>query len=632
MRPGFHISVLVVYLVTALIWLWTFPFSKHFNLIDISTEGLYFLAAVISYLVVLRLRIKALEIGWPIFAYGTLLDLLDEFTRDKDFFNDPLEDLLNAFGLLLVAFGFYTAYKQRTSERDALHQSTRRLQTEALKLDAILSAIDDGVMALDSRGAVLFLNPAAAKIACIAPAEAVGRSIHEILPLEAMAEDQANLDQFVEILHAGVENQAQQDFGLQRPDQSDRRTIEVFGTQVGDPHSDGLNSILACRDVTQRRLLEQELLATSKEETMRLLSGGVAHDFNNILAAIQSWVALSRLRGDRTDGPDPLEKIEAACKRGKRLGSQLMSLARGGEPIKAPVRLAELVMDEAEFALRGSGVVCLFEIAEDLWPAEVDPGQISQLVHNLLLNARQAMPDGGKVWIELDNFAAEPHNNAAKLSGRFLRMIIRDNGPGIPAEHLNRIFEPYFTTRKTGSGIGLATSRAIVKRHGGSIDLSCPPSGGTHFTILLPIGLRKLGPLLIPAPAQPAGGRLLLVDDNIEFREPVALSLREKGYEVDVAENGRQAVEHYRQILAIGGHIDLIIMDLTMPGDIGGREAMHRILSLDPAARGIIASGYHEDPVMAHYKDHGFLGVITKPFELNELIDLIERTMQRNGS
>ncbi len=628
MSRSFHLVVLLVYAVTVLIWFWAFPLVKNFSSIDLTTEGLYFLAALVSYRVASRLRIRALEIGWPVFTYGILIDLLDEFTRDSAFPNDPIEDLLNGMGMLLIAFGFLAAYRQRTQERDALHRSTAALDAERTRLGTILGAIGDGVAALDSGGKVQFLNRAASRICAMPSEKAVGLWIGQVLPLASSTGDTPAPDLVALVRSGALSTEAGGDFHFPMEGGATPRTIEVYGAllEASDGFSDEV--ILAFRDVTRRRRLEQEMLADGREESVRLLAGGVAHDFNNILAAIQSWVALGRLREGRSDGPDALEKIEAACRRGKRLGTQLMALTRGGEPVKAPVRLGDMIRDETEFALRGTGVVVLFDLDPDLWAAEIDAGQVSQVLHNILLNAHQAMPDGGRIWIHAANQVVTGTSELPLDSGRFVAITIRDDGPGIAPEHLERIFQPYFTTRESGSGLGLATSQAIVRRHGGALQVDCPPTGGSEFLIMLPASTRPARPVLL-AQAPPTGAwRLLLVDDNIDVREPVALALREKGYEVDVAESGRVAVEHYRQVLAVGGRIDLVIMDLTMPGDIGGREAMKRIHALDAHARGVIASGYHQDPVMARHREHGFLGVITKPFEINDLIELVERAVR----
>lgn len=631
MRPIVWI-VLVVYLVTAAVWFWVFPLSNKFSAVDITTESILFLASMVSYAIVLRHRVTILEIGWPIYAYGTLIDLLDEFTRDKDFFNDPLEDILNSFGLVLVAYGFYSAFRQRTEERDAQIEAKLALEIERGKLDAILSSIGDGVIATSADQNILFLNPSAAKICGRESKDWVGRKIHEFFPFDP--ESRALLETDLKAFFSGKADPnpaaAGKSIGILVGPQ--KRALEAFSSPIPGRVQAHRNAIFVFRDVTQRKRQEQELLDASKADSMRLLAGGVAHDFNNVLAAIQNWVALGNMKGQNPapgpkSSPNILEKIEAACRRGKRLGTQLMSLAKGGDPIKVPVAMEKLVRDEAEFALRGSGVRVYFEFDPNLWTGNVDAGQISQVIHNLLINARQSMPDGGKVWVEMHN------HNLAKgtpeiAAGKYIQVIVRDNGPGIPLELRDDIFKPYYTTKKTGSGLGLAVTKTIVTRHGGSIQVKSPLGGGTHFELLLPVSSTQVPADPERQQLRPMGGRLLLVDDSFEIREPLAMSLRESGYEVDVCESGRHAVEHYRQFQAIGTKVDLIIMDLTMPGDIGGKEAMARILALDPNAKGIIASGYHQDPVMAQFRQHGFQGVIAKPFQLDALIDIIERTLR----
>ncbi len=624
MRPVVWI-VLVLYTVTAAVWFWVFPLSKNFSAVDITTESLLFIAAMVSYGIVLRHRVTILEIGWPIYGYGVLFDLLDEFTRDRDFFNDPLEDVLNSFGLILVAYGFYTAFRDRTAERDAQIQAKSALETERGRLDTILGSIGEGVIATSADQKILFLNSSAAQICGSEPEGWVGRRIQEFFPFDEVGRAmlQTELKQFFTAQHEASAT-ATQSFQIELNQR--KRSLEVVSGPLPSSGGEVGNALYVFRDITSRMRQEQELLDASKAESMKLLAGGVAHDFNNVLAAIQNWVALGKLHGDnKKDGPNVMEKIESACKRGKRLGTQLMSLAKGGDPIKAPVAMEQLVRDEAEFALRGSGVRVYFEFEDGLWSGDVDAGQISQVVHNLLINARQSMPDGGKVWVEMHNHTVT-EDTAEVAAGKYIQLIVRDNGPGIPLELRADIFEPYYTTKKTGSGLGLAVSKTIVTRHGGTIQVRSPQGGGTHFELLLPVSSVAAASAPERPRTKPLGGRLLLVDDSFDIREPLAISLRECGYEVDVCDSGRRAVEHYRQFLALGTKIDLVIMDLTMPGDIGGKEAMARILAIDPNAKGVIASGYHQDPVMAQFREHGFQGVITKPFRLDSLIDLIERT------
>jgi PAS domain S-box-containing protein len=374
-------------------------------------------------------------------------------------------------------------------------------------------------------------------------------------------------------------------------------------------------------DSTERELLEEELRKREKLESVGLLAGGIAHDFNNILTAVLGNINLAQAVADPHDPVHSrLDEAEKATLAARGLTQQLLTFAKGGSPIKRPMSIAQLVKEQSVFACRGTSAFCQVTTDPALWASEVDEGQIGQVVHNLVLNAVQAMDGSGTVFVRAENVTLGPPQDPLLPQGRFVRLTVRDTGSGIPRENLQRMFDPYFTTKPGGSGLGLAVTYSIVKQHGGHIRVDSEQGSGTTFSVLLP----AVGQALPPEPAtgqaaQPGKGRVLVMDDERIVRDTAAAMLAGLGYEAECAPDGGSALAQYEQARSQGRPFDLVIMDLTIPGGVGGKEAIRRFLAVDPAVRALVSSGYSNDPVMAHYAEHGFYGVITKPYRLTDL-------------
>jgi CheY-like chemotaxis protein len=327
--------------------------------------------------------------------------------------------------------------------------------------------------------------------------------------------------------------------------------------------------------------------------------------------------------------------------RAKGLTQQLLAFAKGGAPVRRPGQIRDLIRDTASFAASGSSVVVHLAVAHDLRPVAVDAGQIGQVVENLVLNAAQSMPHGGVLRVEAQNVLLPPQRpgdaGALPLAPDwYVRCSVRDQGVGIDAEDLPRIFDPYFTTKKGGSGLGLATSYAIVRRHGGHITASSEPGKGTEVTFYLP-ALKTAAADELPETAASSESaaveshRVLLMDDDASVREVVALMLSRLGYQVTTATSGEEAVEAYRRALDLGQRFDAVIMDLTVAGGLGGREATRRLLAIDPDARIVVSSGYSGDPVLADHRDHGFVARLPKPYATEDLERTLREVLSSSG-
>ncbi|HEY5673594.1 MAG TPA: ATP-binding protein [Malonomonas sp.] len=378
-----------------------------------------------------------------------------------------------------------------------------------------------------------------------------------------------------------------------------------------------------CTDINERKRLEAERQTIEKLNTVGTLAGGIAHDFNNILAGIYGNISLAKRKlppGHPTF--KYFDAVDKSMSRATLLTNQLLTFAKGGAPVVENLNLDSLVEEIVQFNLSGSKVRAEFSYAEDLWPAEVDQGQIQQVFSNLTINAMQSMPEGGHLYIRMENASITDNSVPGLAEGKYLRITVRDEGVGISPDHLGRIFEPYFTTKQAGSGLGLATVYSIVNRHGGHINVVSGLDQGTTFTLYLPASeIQRLPTDLAESELSPLqkSCKVLVMDDEEIVRETLSMMLEELSCSVESTVDGQQAMRLYQQALKTGKSFDLVILDLTIPGGIGGLETAKRLLELDPEARILISSGYAEDPVMANYAEYGIKGVIPKPYDFNRL-------------
>ncbi|HMK35834.1 MAG TPA: ATP-binding protein [Desulfomonilaceae bacterium] len=401
-------------------------------------------------------------------------------------------------------------------------------------------------------------------------------------------------------------------------------------TLIGNVNKDRLLGIWWLkRDISDKKRTEEEMVKNQKLESLGILAGGIAHDFNNLLTGILGNVSLARTFIE----PDhrAVSRLDAAAKastRAQELTRQLLTFSRGGAPLKKTASISELLKDAVTFAVRGSHVASQFDISENLWPIDMDEGQISQVVNNLIINAIQAMPLGGTIRIRAANAIVDSTHNLPLRQGNYVTVSISDNGIGIPLEHQQKIFDPYFTTKNTGSGLGLATSYSIIRKHDGFIGVNSEAGKGTTFTFYLPASVKS------PEPQRRtyqdpdvSRGRILVMDDEELIRDLVGEMLTVLGYVAEYAKDGAEAIEKYGQAFHSDHPYDLVLMDLTIPGGLGGREAVQRLRQIDPAVKAVVSSGYSNDTVMADFEEFGFLGVLPKPYNLEEVRRLLNRML-----
>jgi nitrogen-specific signal transduction histidine kinase/CheY-like chemotaxis protein len=390
--------------------------------------------------------------------------------------------------------------------------------------------------------------------------------------------------------------------------------------------------VLVFRDITERERMEKELVRASRLESVGILAGGIAHDFNNILTAVIANLSLAKLdiQGD-SDLATCVREAESATLRARDLTQQLLTFANGGEPVRSAVDFTSVVREVTEFALHGAKANCTFDLEDGLWPVDADKGQLGRVIQNLVINAVQAMPEGGTIRIVARNHAVIGIGRPAVDPGDYVHISIQDSGTGIKPKDLPHIFDPYFTTKQTGTGLGLAAVYSIIKKHRGLIDVDSELKKGTTFHIWMP-ALRASKALPEAASLSaivPMKGKILFMDDEPSIRSMATMLMRRIGLEVVAVSDGREVIDKYNAALEDGTPFSLVIMDLTVPGGMGGREALSYLREIDAAVKVVVSSGYSSDPIMANHKEHGFCGMIAKPYDVGQFNRVIVETLGR---
>jgi PAS domain S-box-containing protein len=400
---------------------------------------------------------------------------------------------------------------------------------------------------------------------------------------------------------------------------------------VDNPGDERRYVICVGRDLTRRRRMQEEVLRLQKLESVGTLAGGIAHDFNNLLAAVLGSVSLAKsLVGEKNDVTSLLSEAEEACLRAKDLTQQLLAFSRGGAPVKRWVALPELLRQTCGFVIRGSRAICDLSLQDGLWDVELDEGQFARVLHNIVLNAIESMSEGGQIRVAAENVVL-PAGSAVPLpDGSYVHVSVSDQGCGIPAGHLAKIFDPYFTTKQTGSGLGLAVSHTIVKNHGGHIVVESETGRGSTFRIYLPAspGDRPCRGPGVPVPRSDLHKKVLVMDDEEAVRKMMVAMLQHLACSVGTAADGTEALRMYEQAKADAAPFDLVVLDLTVPGAMGGKETLRELLKIDPNVRAVVASGYSSDLTLARFRAEGFVGCLLKPFTLEELRVSLERAMR----
>ncbi len=506
-------------------------------------------------------------------------------------------------------------------------QADDRLASEKERLAVTLRSIGDAVVATDAAGHIQVLNTVAEALTGWRQAEASGRYIGDILRFHEHRASGGSGIRFDDVLAGRSRLDIAEPLLLLSRD-GRQRLVTGSASTIFDADSKPNGMVMAFRDVTDRAQVEAAQALTDKLESLGFLAGGIAHDFNNLLTAILGNISLAASEQDRATVRDLLTAAESATLQARDLTVQLLTFAKGGIPIKEVIAPASVIRESADMALHGSSSRVEYGFAPSLWAVNMDPGQIGQVIRNLVINADQAMPGGGRIVIRAENVMTDAPVAGAVPAGRYVKVSITDSGVGIPERHLEKIFDPYFTTKDKGSGLGLATSLSIVRHHGGHILVQSRAGIGTTFEIYLPAFTDPVPSLPIAPEAVPKGpGRVLVMDDEEAIRQIASRILARNGFVVESASDGAEAIRLFEDARRRGCPFDVVILDLTIRGGMGGQEAMRTLLELDPHVKAIVSSGYSNDPVMASHRQHGFRGVAAKPYQMDAFVETVRRVM-----
>ncbi len=528
----------------------------------------------------------------------------------NDYLTKPLD-----LGLLDVRLSVAERQIRDLAERN---QARAALQESASTMADILENTNDGFFALDHNWRFTFANPQAEMLLGSTREELIGKGLWE---------------EFPELKNSAFEENY-------RRVSADRVAMDFQATDAGGkiwfemrayPSNSGVSVFF--RDVTERKRSEEERLTTSKLESLGTLAGGIAHDLNNILTVISGNIGLAQIESPPDAGNllSYLAKAGQAARHAAHLSSQLLTFSKGGAPLKRVSHVSQLVTQAAEFSLYGSSLRADIEIPGDLWAAEVDPGQIEQVVNALMMNAREAMPHGGTVRLTARNVELGESPGLLLPPGRYVKVSISDRGSGVPDDLSTKIFDPYFTTKPTSSGLGLAISYSIVKKHGGLLHLDSSSTEGSTFSFYLPASTGKPEPVE-PNPAErihpSTSQRILVMDDEPAIRDLTSHLLETLGFEVTAVPDGLEAVRLYERALRRGENFRAVILDATIRGGMGGLAAIERLRGLDPSVTAIICSGYSDQAALSQFLAYGFRSALPKPFTRKELAEALHSALE----
>ena len=560
--------------------------------------------------------VKITEDDWNVVSQGDVLRL-DENLNDRNYITIKYPITLGEKTLLA---GYTIDITQRQKAENALAEEKERLSVT-------LRCIGDGVITTDTQGLVVLMNKVAEELCGMTQREAQGKPLSEVFKIinENTREPEEN-PAFKVLSEAEVIEPANPVVLLSQ-DGSEKLVTDSFAP-IKDVHGAILGVVIVFRDITEKQKMWDAIQRTDKLGSLAVLAGGIAHDFNNLLGGIFGYISLAQVTAEK----DPyvteyLNKAVSVFARAKDLTQQLLTFSSGGAPKKTLGNLGTLLKNTAAFALSGSSISPDIVLEEDLWLCDFDENQMGQVFDNLIINARQAMPLGGKIRISAQNKVLKEGEIYPLKPGNYVQILISDTGIGIPKNLLKKIFDPFFTTKLKGHGLGLATCNSIVQKHSGTITVESDPGKGCVFSIFLPAS-----PSTVPSEPPPqefqhwGEGTILVMDDEDFMRDILKKMLQSMGYTVVTVKNGTEAVKMVSQESGINS-MKAAILDLTVPGEMGGQQAADLIKSIRPTLPLFAASGFSEDPIMSNPKDYGFTDSIRKPFQLWELAQLLARNI-----
>jgi len=549
------------------------------------------------------------------------------------------EPILSSNGRLLGTFAFYYAQPRVPSkaEIDTIAASAQlaalaierkqaevALATEKELLSVTLLSIGDGVITTDTNGNIVLLNKAAEELTGWNSAEAAGHPFSKVFNIIDERSRQKRENPVEKVLATGEIVELENHTILVTKDEREI-VITYGGAPIHNSKNQIIGVVLVFKDMTEKQKLDSSMQRTQKLESIGVLAGGIAHDFNNLLSSIFGHIELAyrETTEDRVSTLliDALTNIDRA----RALTQQLLTFAKGGEPIKKVGDISDFVQKTTRFALSGSSVLSKFQIQENLWPCNFDKNQIAQVIDNLVINAQYAMPNGGMIEVSAENVALDTKEHLPLTIGNYVKISIKDYGAGIPKEFLPRIFDPYYTTKPKGHGLGLSTCYSIINRHGGCIDVESVLGKGSRFDLYLPASTKPIATVAEKSTKEHTGsGTFLVMDDNQAYCDAMEAILESFGYTVVTKENGQDAIDFFVAETQANRKLAGMIFDLTIPGATGGKEAISEIRKISSDTPVFVASGYAADPIMANPEEYGFNASLRKPFDIAELSEMLE--------
>jgi len=517
------------------------------------------------------------------------------------------------FASLAVGFIFYHFVVIRLLR--LVEESLVSLQEEKAKTETTLKSIRDGVITVDNDNTIVFMNHAAEKLTGSTASVAVGRQLEAVYRAEEMGDELSPPDIQLRRLRG--------EYGAEKH-------VEEVQSVLFNEERMPVGRVVVFRDVTETLVLKREQLRSRQLESIGLLAGGIAHDFNNLLQGVFGYVSLAASRIEKeSTSHEMLERALEALSKTTGLTRQLLTFSKGGLPVKRTLELRPLITNSVQFCLSGSNIDTLLLIDEDLWPVDGDEGQLGQVIQNLVINGMQAMPGGGTITVRASNTFNGSGSPDLQSGRRYVNVSITDTGIGISERELTRIFEPYFTTKQSGYGLGLTTSYSIVKNHDGTINVTSEVGSGTTFTVLIPAATeRQQPPLELEQPALFPGKVKILVMDDEELVRQVAHSMIEAlGHTVETAADGEEAVEKYRRAIQDDAPFQLVMLDITIKGGVGGVETLKKLVEIDQEVKAVVSSGYSNDETVAEHLNLGFVASLSKPYTLDKLKRVLAATL-----
>ncbi|MBF0452648.1 MAG: DUF3365 domain-containing protein [Candidatus Magnetomorum sp.] len=513
------------------------------------------------------------------------------------------------------------------SDETKRKQAEEFLSLEKERLFVTLRSIGDGVISTDQNGNIVLINQLAEELTGWKQAEVLGKPISKAFHIINEKTRKTCENPVKKVLQAGVTVGLANHTVLISRDGTERR-ISDSGAPIFNAEKKIIGAVLVFRDVTEKFKMEQQLQQRQKMEAIGTLAGGIAHDFNNMLGVIIGNISyISSLFNQDDELFHVLSEIQEGAQKAQSLTHQLLTFSDGGAPIKKTSDIKQLIIESAEFVLRGTPIKCQFDFPDDLWPAEIDSGQINQAINNIVINAIHAMPDGGTIHIQAKNLLIDDSNafHFSLSPGRYVKINLKDQGSGIAEQYLTKIFDPYFTTKQKGSGLGLASTYSIIKQHNGHISVQSQLNNGTCFSIYLPASVNHVETDKKETASSHTGhGRVLIMDDDESILKMSGRIFNRLGYDTAFATDGSQAIEMYQQALTSSYPFTLVVLDLTVAGGMGGAKTIPELLKIDPRVKAIVSSGYSTDPIMSNFQDYGFSAVLPKPYTKNQLAEVLD--------